>query len=853
MARRRGHKSAARGEKPAGQSEAAPGPAGGRRGRAAAPGSGDASEDQKLLDRSLLPGPPRGGRKRGRGLAGASADGPARKRVARAKAESRSLEADMKEEAEEEEEAVGDGAEARESPGEPGGTRPPERGPAAAADDEASGPGEDEEDSEDDWEEVEELGEPAPGDGARPASPSRALEIEVETPQQAKARERREKTRRELEGHLRRAVQRIQRDVREDTHKVHLLCLLANGLHRSRVCSQPHLLALGLSLVPERFACVPAADADAAFLSRLTQWFLAAFPLNGELPARPGDGLEATLEGRFAVRAARDHEERVHMFLLVLRALQLAARLVLSLQPVPLKPPAQGKKTSKARPTQEAGGPGNRPSGPGGKRKSKSKKTGGLEPPASSQGVEAGRGGRGGRRLRRAAASTASYREQSGSEDEEDKAGSGSDGEAGAEAGAEAGPPRRPAGVDQWLEVFLAREGAWLSVDCVGGAVGRPAACARLATRPLLRAVAFEGAGRARDVSPRYRPAGAPAARRPDPAWWAAALRPLRGPDSDRLRREDLEFREKEQAQPLPTAVGLYKNHPLFALRRHLRKFEAIYPDSAAVLGHCRGEPVYSRDCVHTLHSRDTWLKKGRVVRLGEAPYKMVRGHSNRARRARRAQPQLQDRGDLGLFGRWQTEPYQPPVAVGGKVPRNEFGNVYLFQPGMLPVGCVHLHLPGLQRVARRLGVDCAAAVTGFDFHGGYSHPVTDGHVVCEEFRDLLLSAWESEQARAEQRERERRARRALAHWKLLVRGLLIRERLRLRYGPQSEAAPAAGAGLSSDEEEATSSQAEAARALAASWPRNREAEEKQERRPVRKTRRETRAEASQLFPFEKL
>lgn len=31
------------------------------------------------------------------------------------------------------------------------------------------------------------------------------------------------------------------------------------------------------------------------------------------------------------------------------------------------------------------------------------------------------------------------------------------------------------------------------------------------------------------------------------------------------------------------------------------------------------------RDCVHTLHSRDTWLKQARVVRIGEAPYK-VRG-----------------------------------------------------------------------------------------------------------------------------------------------------------------------------------------------------------------------------------
>lgn len=29
------------------------------------------------------------------------------------------------------------------------------------------------------------------------------------------------------------------------------------------------------------------------------------------------------------------------------------------------------------------------------------------------------------------------------------------------------------------------------------------------------------------------------------------------------------------------------------------------------------------RDCVHTLHSRDTWLKQARVVRLGEVPYKV--------------------------------------------------------------------------------------------------------------------------------------------------------------------------------------------------------------------------------------
>ena len=46
----------------------------------------------------------------------------------------------------------------------------------------------------------------------------------------------------------------------------------------------------------------------------------------------------------------------------------------------------------------------------------------------------------------------------------------------------------------------------------------------------------------------------------------------------------------------------------------------------------------------------------------------MVKGYSNRARKARLAEPQLQDHNDLGLFGEWQTEEYQPPVAVDGKV-----------------------------------------------------------------------------------------------------------------------------------------------------------------------------------------
>ena len=55
----------------------------------------------------------------------------------------------------------------------------------------------------------------------------------------------------------------------------------------------------------------------------------------------------------------------------------------------------------------------------------------------------------------------------------------------------------------------------------------------------------------------------------------------------------------------------------------------------------------------------------------------------------------------------------------------------------------LHLVLvPGLNRVARKLGIDCAPAMIGFDFHAGGTHPVFDGFIVCEEYKDTLLDAW---------------------------------------------------------------------------------------------------------------
>lgn len=78
--------------------------------------------------------------------------------------------------------------------------------------------------------------------------------------------------------------------------------------------------------------------------------------------------------------------------------------------------------------------------------------------------------------------------------------------------------------------------------------------------------------------------------------------------------------------QPLPSNVSDFKDHPLYVMSRHLLKFQAIYPTDAKPIKYIHNEPVFSRDNLVTLHSRQTWLKYARVVKPYEKPYKMVKG-----------------------------------------------------------------------------------------------------------------------------------------------------------------------------------------------------------------------------------
>ncbi|XP_016953259.1 DNA repair protein complementing XP-C cells homolog [Drosophila biarmipes] len=333
---------------------------------------------------------------------------------------------------------------------------------------------------------------------------------------------------------------------------------------------------------------------------------------------------------------------------------------------------------------------------------------------------------------------------------------------------------------DMWVEVWSEVEEQWICIDLFKGKLHCVDTIRKNATPGLAYVFAFQDDQSLKDVTARYCASWSTTVRkaRVDKAWLDETIAPYLGCRTKRDITEDEQLRRIHANKPLPKSISEFKDHPLYVLQRHLLKFQALYPPDAPTLGFIRGEAVYSRDCVHVLHSRDIWLKSARVVKLGEQPYKVVKARPKWDKLTRSV---IKDQ-PLEIFGYWQTQDYEPPTAENGMVPRNAYGNVELFKACMLPKKTVHLKLPGLMRICKKLNIDCANAVIGFDFHQGACHPMYDGFVVCEEFREVVEAAWEEDQQEQVRKEQEKYETRVYGNWKKLIKGVLIRERLKKKY-----------------------------------------------------------------------
>ncbi|XP_010558600.1 PREDICTED: DNA repair protein RAD4 isoform X2 [Tarenaya hassleriana] len=375
-----------------------------------------------------------------------------------------------------------------------------------------------------------------------------------------------------------------------------------------------------------------------------------------------------------------------------------------------------------------------------------------------------------------------------------------------------------------WAEVYCNGEnmdGRWVHFDAVNGMIDAEQsieAAADACKASLRYVVAFAGGG-AKDVTRRYCTKWHKiASKRVSPQWWDLVLAPLRQLESAatggsvnmekepldandpipvtnkastssssigiRSALEDMELATRALTEPLPTNQQAYKNHELYAIEKWLRKNQILHP-KGPILGYCSGHPVFPRTCVQTLRTKERWLREGLQVKPDEVPEKILRRNSKHKKVVNFEDGEKDGEGGsqcMELYGKWQLEPLRLPHAVNGIVPKNERGQVDVWSEKCLPPGTVHIRLPRIFLVAKRLGVDYAPAMVGFDYKNGRPTPVFDGIVVCTEFKDAILQAFGEEEERREAEEKRRNEARAATRWYQLLSSILTREKLKTRY-----------------------------------------------------------------------
>ncbi|KAF4959510.1 hypothetical protein FSARC_10715 [Fusarium sarcochroum] len=305
--------------------------------------------------------------------------------------------------------------------------------------------------------------------------------------------------------------------------------------------------------------------------------------------------------------------------------------------------------------------------------------------------------------------------------------------------------------------------------------------------------VAFEADGAAKDVTRRYAKAYTAKTRRSriettsegGDAWWKRVMKLYgrrRRTDLDQI--EDNELVGIEAREPMPRNVQDFKDHPVFALERHLRRHEVLVPGatpSGTVAAGSRGplEKIYRRKDVRIARSADKWYRLGREVKALEIPAKWL------PKKAKPKNPLDDDQdedtqGDAGtpVYTEDQTELYEPPPVRNGLVPKNKFGNIDAYVPSMIPAGGTHIIHEYAARAAFLAGVDYAPALMGFSFKGRHGTAVLNGVVVAKEYEEGVRTIIESLGGLEQEVEDERRRHRALRTWRKFLMTLRIREQI---------------------------------------------------------------------------
>ncbi|KAL8819655.1 MAG: hypothetical protein Q9223_001951 [Gallowayella weberi] len=632
----------------------------------------------------------------------------------------------------------------------------------------------------------------------------------------------------------------VERKLRLEVHKVHLLCLLSHVHLRNHWCNDQNIHKTLYRRFPKQIVSLLNPDEkhshfsqDQSFkegLKRACSFFQNAFKVTARgmsrsywvedsesVPPQPPSDLDVVLQKSDLLDCANSFEGSrdigTQLFCALLRSAGVETRLVCSLQVLPLvaiakgtvpqKPPVRpmpiinhnlpsSDDESDQQPTnseRDSSTPFKRPIG----------STGGLtrfadpnapQPPSKSA-------------ARPAPARTSK-------------------------------PFRQSAYPVYWLEIYNPFSQRYTPLDSlVTHTIGKPSALAPPLSDPLNNltyVIAFNDDLTAKDVTRRYtRAYNAKILRQrvdlsPKGKTWLSTVLALfryrgRRPSAkDDL--EDVELAKKEAAEPMPRNIQDFKNHPVYALERHLHRNEIIHPrQEIGRVGTGTGsknegklEPVFRRKDVLVCRTADQWFRVGREIKPGEQPLKRLLPSKppslKRGRRSISPDEGSQDegRGIKTLYAPHQTIQYVPPPIPerGYPIPRNAFKNLDVYVPSMVPARGWHSVHPLTATAAKILGIDHVPAVTGFSFTGGGKGRIRGsatvrGAVIWEGHREAVDAVIEGLADLVKDEEEERWRAVLWAMWRKMIRGLRVRERVK---GYQIEGEDAGGVQDSESTEE---------------------------------------------------
>ncbi|KAJ2973533.1 hypothetical protein NUW58_g8912 [Xylaria curta] len=255
---------------------------------------------------------------------------------------------------------------------------------------------------------------------------------------------------------------------------------------------------------------------------------------------------------------------------------------------------------------------------------------------------------------------------------------------------------------------------------------------------------------------------------------------------------------EKKEVKEGEETLQYYKTSKEYVLKRHLKREEALLPDAVPVKvfrnkgkgSKVEEEDVYLRKDVVSVKSAETWHKQGRAPIEGAEPLKHApyrAATTNKRREIAEAEAATGQKVLQPLYSFDQTDWIIPDPIKDGIIPKNEYGNIDMFAEHMCPQGAVHVPYRGAVRVCKRLEIDYAEAVVGFEFGHRMAVPVIQGVVVAEEHHDRLVEELAKDEAERARKEDEKRRKAALSTWRRFLMGLRIADRIHQEYGHLDE------------------------------------------------------------------